>query len=282
MSSVEAITAGVIPGHTAERVEAASVQEAVSSPSRPADAELTLRSMELYTPTDPMTINGQPYNVSIDKDKLTTAINIVAETTFTASNGLYPRQVVIGVSTGHSTIAIGEDLQPKITDPSDGKKTPTLTTFKDGGTSVNITLPSELTSTDYSESGLVELVTRQANKELLVAIGQNLKAKRKFHFGMRMSSLVLAAGTGEGVGIATSDNVLVMLGRGTLGAVIGGAAGIAGVLVADRLRWGKKDDFLPWAIKKSRKYEKIDWRLEKLAKEGSIITLNAVQAEKES
>ena len=279
MSSAEIVGAGVIP--TTERVaaEAVSIQEAVASPSRPADAELTLRSMEVYIPTEPVNINGQLFNVAVDQEKLIRAINKVAETTVPGTHSLYPRQLVVEASTGQSTVGIGEDLQPKITDTSKDKKTPTLTTFEDSGTSLNITVPSELASTEYSERGLVELVTRQANKDLLIALGQNLQANKKIHLGLRMSSLVLAAGTGEGVGIATSDHWLQMLGRGTLGAVVGAAAGITGVLAADKLRWGKQDNFSPWAIRKSRDYQKIHWQLEKIAKEGSIISLNALQAE---
>lgn len=282
MSGAEVMTAGAIPANTTERAEAVSVQEAVSSPSRPADAELALRSTELYLPTEPVNINGQPFNISIDQERLTKAINVVAENTHTGTHDLYPRQLVVGISTGQSTVKIGEDLQPKIVSPSKSEKPPILTAFEDGGTSINITLPSELASAEYSETGLVELVTRQANKDLLVALGQNLQAKRKFHFGLRMSSIVLAMGAGEGVGIATSDNILAMIGRGTGGAVLGGIVGIAGVIAHDKLKWRNPDNYDKWAVKKARDYQEIDWYLEETAKEGSIISLHATQAEQES
>ena len=278
MSSAEIVGAGFIP--TTERVaaEAVVIQEAVASPAREADAELTLRSMELYIPTEPVNINGQLFRVAVDQKKLTRAINIVAEPNH-GLDYLYPRQLVIGASAGQSTVVIGEDLQPKITDPSEDDRTPILTTFEGGGTSVNITLPSELTSTEYSEAGLVELVTRQANEDLLVALGQNLQAKRKFHFGLRISSVMLAMGTGEGVGIALADTLPKMIGYGLGGVAIGGFAGTYGLIGSDKLRWGNSKNLPSWAVKQSRDYEKVHSQLEKIAKERSIISLSAVQAE---
>ncbi len=280
MSSAEIIGARAITSGERMEAKAESVQEAVASPARPADAELTLRSMEVYVPTEAVNINGQLFSVSIDQAKLAKAVNTVAESTSTnAAHDLYPRQLVIDVSLGQSTVAIGEDLQPKTTNPNEDDTTPTLTTFEDGGTSVNITLPSELVSTDYSEAGLIELVNRQANKDLLVALGQNLEAKRKFHFGLRIAGLVVAMGTGEGLGIALSDKWLDMLERGTLGVLAGGILGVSSILAADKFRGRDPDNFRTWAVKKSRDYQGIHWGLKKIAKEGPIISLNAVQAE---
>ncbi len=279
MTSVEAVQPGV--GYQEGAIEQVAVRadEAVDSPSRPADAELTLRSMNIYLPDGPLSINGKPFSVSVDEEKLTAAVNKVAEF-HVGREDLYPRQVVVDLTAGQSTVELGEDLQPKITKPEGAKQEHLLRTFKDGGTAVTITLPSELASSEYSDSGLVELLTRQANKDLLIALGQNLQARRKFRAGLRVSSLVLVMAAGEGAGIAISDTWDQMLGRGAGGALVGGALAVGALLAANRARWGDMNNLPAWTIRKSRDYQKIHWQLEDTAKQGPIISINEqVEAE---
>lgn len=279
MSRAEAVSLGA--GTTEQLAEQAAVRDIVTSPPRPADAELTLRSMDIYLPDSPLSVNGQAFRINVDEEKLAAAVNAVAEN-YEGRRDFYPKQLVVELVPGQSTVELGEDLQPKITNPGESEEPPVLSPFKGGGTAINITLPGELASTEYSEAGLVELLTRHANKDLLVALGQNLKAQKRFHVSLRVSGLAIGVAAGEGAGIALSEDTLQMLGRGTGGALVGGAVVVGGMFALDRARWGDIKNLPAWAVRKSRNFQKVHWQLEKTAKAGPIISLEAIPVEEVS
>lgn len=277
-SHPEAVSAGTRDTEV-DRTAVEEVDYLAVAPSREADSELSLRSVDIYLPDQPVGVNGQPFRINIDEKRLMTAINEVAES-HGGMKDLYPRQLVVELVPGQSTVELGEDLQPKITNLSENEQPPVLSMFKDGGTAININIPGELKSAEYSDTELIELLTRQANKDLLIALGQNLKAKDRYHVGLRLSGLAIAIAAGEGVGIAFSEDVLQMLGRGAGGALVGGAVAFGGLLAYDKARWGENVNNLPaWAVRKSRSFQEMHWQLEKTAKVGPIISLEAIAQE---
>ena len=63
--------------------------------------------------------------------------------------------------------------------------------------------------------------------------------------------------------------------------LLGSILGVQGLIATDKVRWGKPENFLPWAIKKSARIGEWEtaWQLKRIAREGPIISLTAEQSE---
>lgn len=283
MTEAEGIQSGVLVRDTAG--EQAAVQHTVANTDSQAVAELVLRSTSVYLPSRPLTINGKPFTVSMDGTRLTGAVTAVSEYPqgTAAYPDLYPRQISVELLRGLTEVNLGDDSHPVINQQARVEPQPMLRKLKTGGTALNIIMPGEVRSDDYTEEGLTELLTRQVNKDLLIALSQNVDAKRRFRIGWKMSGIALSASIGEGVGIALSNNWTSMVEAGIIDAAIGGAAYIAGVLVYTRVVRGSLDeDSLPnYAVRKSRDYQKIHRLLEKTSKAGPIISIKPTTVESE-
>jgi cytochrome c biogenesis protein ResB len=243
-------------------------------------SELALRTLEVLTPDQPIKLNGALFDVSIDEPRLKRAVNVVAENQTVAQLGLRPRRVVVDTVFGRSNVEFNKGFQPTVIEHAATERAPLLTTCENG-TSVNVTLPSDMISTSYTTDGLVEFVTAQANQDLIVGLGQNLKAKDRFHPGLDKLTMVLMTGTGEGVGIAISDDKWQeMLARGSGLAFAGLVLAVSGVIFAQRLKWGSYwSQFPAWAIGKSSDYEDIHTKLASIAREDPIISLKPVETD---
>ncbi len=271
-SGAEAVNAGVVPAEENEAQATAGALERAKTPDRAADTEIPLRSMAIYLPETPVNINGHPYQVILDEARLVKAVNIAAESGPAGSKNLNPKQLVI---------SYGETLPSQLAELDAIDQQPLLMLHNEGGSAIHIIIPGEVAKSSVTPNDLASLIAQSANRDLLTAIGQTIKAKSKLGISLRLTSAAVSMATGEGVGIATAENATAMLWRGSIGALVGGAAMIA-VLLANDTAQKSGGDWSNWAVKKSRrKVKKPDYYfgLQEMYEREPIISLHTLEAE---
>lgn len=252
--------------------EEGAVDDPIAEAASPIVSELALRPVDLVLPREPLYINGQPHSVNVDEERLTTALNVVAEDT--CRRAFIPRQLVIDLHEGDSTLGYDEGIRPRIVAPEEDIP-PLVSQYGEKGSSLHIMLPSGLADTRHTDLGLAELVARQANQDLLVALSQNARANHKLDPSLRLSALALGAVGGETTGVILSDTWDEVLGKGSVGALLGSVLVITGLIILDKIR-GRAPNSSQWAIERSRGDKKIHWLLSKTAEGKPLITIEPV------
>ena len=265
----------------------ASGQELAPTLGRQPDTEITLRSMPVYLPEEPVSINGRLYEVTLDEARLAAAVNVAVNYGASRYSGrLNPTRLVVGLNPGEAVLALGEDSLPEILE-TDGENSKPLLSYrgKGKGTAINLTVPQTLESSEFSADGIAKLATRSLNGDLLTALEQIRNSKRKHRWGLKLGSIAAAMATGEGIGIATAESSVSMAERGIYGAVVAGivtaaAIGAKGDIQAWRAGDADSRGYTRWAIKKARSQVKDAHnrrQFREIYREEPIISLKAVK-----
>lgn len=288
MSSAEAINAGV---GTVEVAPTVAGQLETLIPDRAVTGEVALRTMAVYLPEEPISINGEPYTFRYDEARLASAVNVVAELEHGNSQAIYPRQLVVELDPKKSVLELGEDSLPAV-NKKNGEDSRLLLMPKQKGTAIHLTLPREVVSSELTVEGAAKLVTRSLNHDLFTGLEENFRARKSLRPTWRFVSIAAAMGTGEGIGIALADKATTMLEYGSAGLAVGALA--AGTVIAfeDAVRFlnvggpGTPGALWRWGIVKGReKVREAGIRQDLLKKgynQGPIISLEAVGQEEET
>ena len=178
---------------------------------QPGDLEVPLQTMVVRLPKEPMSINGVPYAINVDAEKLASAVNALRITS--SSPGHYePRSL---------SVVYGESLPPKIAGTDNIADAPT---FSWESTGLRIVTPQEIVKSKQPDALLATKVQGFLNDELLNGLTEawTMKNWRSLSLGLRYSSIAVAAMVGDGAGIVIGDGSLPQaLWQGSLGALAG-------------------------------------------------------------
>jgi hypothetical protein len=204
-------------------------------PALPAVDErlVTLDTLKLTLPAEPVTINGQPYKLEVNDFLLARAVN--------TANAITIRD---DFDVSAIVVEYGDSLPTVLADKTEDK--PPL--LFDGKTHVvKFAMPQEVAKSDTTNEELVNRYNTTLNRQLETGLLQSALMGKKLEAYVKRiyASLYVGAVGGATAGIISPEQtgrVDHLLERGTLGALGGAALALAAVVVKDKIvkpRWLK-------------------------------------------
>jgi hypothetical protein len=211
----------------------------IPRPRSEGDREVTLQSLIVHTPEDPMVINDDPFGFGVNLDRLGYAVNVVRKAAL--QPGRYEPRAL--------SITLGDSLPSRYTGQTEKSEDPV---FNFSSRTLNLTAPRQIADSSRANDEIAGKVQGVMNRDLLIGLqhAYELKDARGFLKFLKGSFVVLSAVSGDAAGVvlANGDGVgNVILGAGG-GAAAG--AGLAGSLLLARTAYNSRtlgDEYVPTA-----------------------------------
>ena len=170
-----------------------------------------------------MMVNGDPFDISVDTERLGHAVNGVRRDVDFSHGKFEPRIL---------DISLGASLPPRFSRKS-GQET---SGFNHRTLALSLTAPKEVVDSDTAALTVAKSVEAVLNRDLFIALqhASEIKLSKGMFFGTKVGLTALAAALGEGAG--------VLLGDDTVGnAIAGGLGGLAsGALIGGSILTARK------------------------------------------
>ncbi|HLC91751.1 MAG TPA: hypothetical protein VJC09_01740 [Candidatus Saccharimonadales bacterium] len=190
---------------------------------------LTKTDLKLRLPNAHVNINGTPYTFAVDRELLANAVNV--------GNG-FGREFddTNGYKVSGITVVYSDEL------PHLGAKKEDKPPLLYDGTNISITLPKEVVKTSDTPDNVVATYNREINSQLETGLTQGAVTnesygrRRKVFFGSFKVSPVLGAAVALTTIPDQNGSVERILGRGTIGAVVGEVATFAAAVAVSHVK----------------------------------------------